>query len=98
LLHQIWLLKIQHLLEKKGTTSTKASLNNDVSLCALLDSTNEDKNDIERKHRIKFNRIHVRNYVGNQIMTDLQCNEHIRLTLGAKSSRAQTHSLSSSDQ
>jgi hypothetical protein len=52
--------------ERKGTSSTKVSLNNDVSLPALLDSTDEDETDKERKHRIKFNHIHVINYVGKK--------------------------------
>jgi hypothetical protein len=43
------------------------------------------------------NRNHVRKFYGDESMTDKECNKYIQLAFEGKTSKAQSHTLSDSD-
>jgi hypothetical protein len=63
----------------------------------LLDSSNEEEDKQDRKYRIMTNRNRTREFCADQSMTDKHCNKLIQEAFEEKKSKAQSRSLSDSD-
>jgi predicted NodU family carbamoyl transferase len=72
--------------EKKGTRSKKESL-----------PTDEEEDIPERIYRVMTNRNHVRKFFTEESMTYKLCDKYIQLAFEEKKAKAQSHSLSDSN-